>query len=481
MGNELSKKYGFNDAEELIKAIVDKKENISFVRFITADILGERECSFTVPAHTLTENIDTLKKGFDASSLYPERINESDKLALFDPTTARVFPIEYSTKTTGYEKKWKEVFIYGDVINPKNSNGNKPYIYDSRSKLKTVLKKAEKLVGADKVFLGPELEFFLFKADSDGKPLIIDNKPITLDKGSYFKGGRQGIVRKEIQLMLVDMGYEFEYDHHEVAHSQHEIDVHYMNAIDVADFIMTYRYVVKRVANEHKLFASFMPKPLLGVNGSGMHVHQSLFKDGKNLFYDTKDEHNLSETAYQYMAGLMKYAPEITLFTNQWTNSYRRLVPGFEAPVYICWDPQNRSNLIRKPEYEPGNEKATRIELRSPDPSSNPYLAFSMILAAGLKGIEEKLPTPKPSEKDVYHLSQKEREELDIKNLPGSLEEAISLAENSSLAKEVLGERFLNDYINIKTEEVKKYQEDKNLNNKERLTDYELNELLPIL
>jgi glutamine synthetase len=244
---------------------------------------------------------------------------------------------------------------------------------------------------------------------------------------------------------------------------------------------MTYRYAVKRVANAHGLFASFMPKPLLGVNGSGMHVHQSLFKDGKNLFFDKKDAHNLSETAYQYMAGLMKYAPEITLFTNQWTNSYRRLVPGFEAPVYICWDPQNRSNLIRKPEYEPGNEKATRLELRSPDPSSNPYLAFSMMLSAGLKGIEEKLPRPKPSDKDVYHLSNKEREELGIKSLPGSLEDAMNLAEKSSLVKEVLGERFLNDYLEIKREEAEKYRKDKHLNNKERLTDYELKELLPIL
>lgn len=479
MKNEDNKKrFGFENLSELVE-VLKMNDKISFVRFVTADMLGQNECSFTVPAHTITDNPLTLRKGFDASSLYPERINESDKIALFDPKTAKVFPVVYETKTPGFSRHWKEMLIYGDVIDQKNNNT--PYIYDSRSKLRKVLDNAKKVVGAERVYLGPELEFFLFKADIHGNPLLQDDKPITLDQGLYFKGGKNGSVRKEIQLLLEEMGYTFEYDHHEVAQSQHEIDVHYMDAVDTADFVMTYRYAVKRVAKAHGLFASFIPKPLLGVNGSGMHVHQSLFSNGKNLFFSKDDANGLSEVAYKYMAGLMKYAPEITLFTNQWSNSYRRLVPGYEAPVYICWDPQNRSNLIRKPEYEPGNENATRLELRSPDPACNPYIAFSMMIAAGLKGIEENLEKPKPSEKDVYHISDADRQSLGIRNLPASLDEAIMLAEKSELAKEVLGHRFLNEYLAIKIEESENYKHDKHLNNNERLTDHELKELLPIL
>ncbi|MBN2052465.1 glutamine synthetase [Candidatus Woesearchaeota archaeon] len=475
------KNYGFEDIDDLIHTLRNTPE-IRFVRFITADMLGERECSFTVPAGEVDKK--SLNKGFDASSLYPERIKESDKLASFDPNTARVFPVVYNTKTPGFERKWKELIIFGDIIDPENGE----YVYDSRTKLKKTLARAKQVAGADTVNVGPELEFFLFKADDEGNPLIIDDKPVLIDEGGYFKGGKYGIVRKEIQLLMSEMGYRFEYDHHEAAPSQHEVDVHYMNALDMADFMMLYRYAAKRVANAHGLFASFMPKPVIGVNGSGMHVHQSLFsKEGnkieKNLFYDKDDEHELSETAYQYMAGLMQYVPEITAFLNQWTNSYRRLVPGFEAPVYICWDPQNRSNLIRKPEYEPGHEKAARLELRSADPAANPYLALSMMISAGLKGIEQKLAKPMPSNLDVYHISQEERERLGIKSLPASLEQAVNLAEKSELVRTVVGERFLSDFVRIKRKELAKskaYSKEL-LPDDSKLSRYETEQLLPIL
>jgi len=470
------KNYGFEDVKDLLATLKHNHE-IKFVRFLTADMLGERECSFTVPVGEIDEG--SLKKGFDASSLYPERIKESDKLAFFDPTTARVFPVAYQTKTPGFERKWKELIIFGNTLDPKNG----AYDYDSRTKLKNALKKANEVTGADTINIGPELEFFLLKADESGNPLIIDGKPVLVDKGSYFKGGKHGEVRKEIQLFLHEMGYRFEYDHHEVAPSQHEIDVHYMGALEMADFMMLYRYAAKRVANAHGLFASFMPKPVLGENGSGMHVHQSLFKDEKNLFYDKNDKYELSETAYQYMAGLMKYIPEITIFLNQWINSYKRLVPNFEAPVYICWDPQNRSNLIRKPEYEPGHEKAARLELRSADPAANPYLALSMMISAGIKGIEEKLPRPEPSNLNVYELSPEEREQHGIRSLPGSLEQALELAEKSELVKGVVGERFLSDFVRIKRREIEKSKSHPSglIKDESQLSKYELEELLPIL
>jgi glutamine synthetase len=471
------KNYGFDNQHELVSRINGKDSDIKYVRFITADIPGEVDCNFTVPTHTIDNDSKSLRKGFDASSLYPARINESDKIAIFDPKTARVLPVIYGTKTPGFERKWREVAVWGDVVDQEGL----PYVYDSRHILKKVLESAKKISGADKVYLGPEAEFFLFQADEQGRPIIKDNKPILMDKGQYFKSGKFGNIRKEIQLLMEEMGYKFEYDHHEVANSQHEIDVHYMDALDMADFMMLYRGIVKKVANAHGLFASFMPKPVLGVNGSGMHVHQSLFEGKNNLFFDNKDKHNLSTAAYQYMAGLMKYIPEVAAFTNQWVNSYRRLVPGFEAPVYICWDPQNRSNLIRKPEYEPGNEKATRLELRSPDPAANPYLAFAMMISAGLRGIEEKLPKPKPSDANVYHMSQKERDKKGIKSLPGSLEGALKLVEKGSLAREVLGEKFLGDFLRIKHADAEAFKSDPTHKKKDRLSNYELERLLPVL
>jgi glutamine synthetase len=280
-------------------------------------------------------------------------------------------------------------------------------------------------------------------------------------------------LRRETVLMLEKMGIEVEYSHHEVADSQHEIDVRYTDAMTMAHNVMTYRLVVKQIAQNQGVYATFMPKPVFGINGSGMHVHQSLFKDGKNAFFDAKDPMYLSQTAKYYIAGLLKHAPEITAITSQWVNSYKRLVPGYEAPVYISWARKNRSDLIRVPEYQPGKEKATRLEYRSPDPACNPYLTFSVMLAAGLDGIKNKIELPAPVEENVYEMTEAQRAERGIKTLPGSLWEAVELARNSKLVRETLGEHVFNAFLENKKIEWDKYRT--------QVTDYEIKRYLPVL
>jgi glutamine synthetase len=269
------------------------------------------------------------------------------------------------------------------------------------------------------------------------------------------------------------MGIGCEYSHHEVAESQHEIDMRYTDALTMADSVMTYRLVVKEVALKNGVYATFMPKPVFGINGSGMHVHQSLFKGDHNAFFDAKDSYHLSREAKCYIAGLLKYSPEITAVCAQWVNSYKRLVPGYEAPVYLSWARRNRSDLIRVPEYRPGREKATRIEYRSPDPSCNPYLAFSVMLAAGLDGIKNNLPVPEPIEENVYEMSDEERKERGIGMLPGSLAEAIQLAENSPIVRETLGEHVFRSFIENKKKEWDEYRT--------QVTEYELKKYLAIM
>jgi glutamine synthetase len=280
-------------------------------------------------------------------------------------------------------------------------------------------------------------------------------------------------MRKETVLQLEEMGIGVEYSHHEVAPSQHEIDMRYTDALTMADNVMTYRLVVKEVALKFGVYASFMPKPVFGINGSGMHVHQSLFRGAKNAFFSEKDSYNLSREARHYIAGLLKHAPEITSVCNQWVNSYKRLVPGYEAPVYISWARRNRSDLIRVPEYRPGREKATRVELRSPDPACNPYLAFSVMLAAGLAGIEGKYEIPDPIEENVYEMSEAERRERGIGTLPDSLLEAIQLTEKSELVRKALGDHVFDAFIRNKKIEWDQYRT--------QVTEYELKRHLPIL
>ena len=436
-----------------------------------------------MPKYAVTEK--TLKEGFgyDGSSVLGQsRIQESDKLAIPIVESAMVTPWAYNLKTPGLEDKhWRELIMFAKLHNPDGSR----YEGDVRYVLEKTIKKAEKEIDVNHMYVGPELEFFLFKANGLGRPTVVNGKPEVVDHGDYFKGGLYGEVRKESQLVLQAMGYEFEYDHHEVAPSQHETNFHFMDAVDMADFIMLYKYVLRKVAKEHGLFASFMPKPILDENGSGMHTHQSLFRDNQNIFFDKSDEYNLSTEAKQYMAGLMKHLPEITSILNPSVNSYRRLVPGYEAPVYICWDPENRSNLIRIPMYNPNQENALRLELRSPDPACNPYLAFAVMLAAGLKGISGKYEVPKPIHENVYKMTEEKREERGIGNLPGSLEEAISLTEKGNIVKETLGKHLYKSFIDNEKKELNEFEksnihsEDKQ--NNKNITKYELENLLPVL
>jgi len=264
-----------------------------------------------------------------------------------------------------------------------------------------------------------------------------------------------------------------EYSHHEVAYSQHEIDLRYTDALTMADNVMTYKIIVKEIAHRYGFYATFMPKPIFGINGSGMHTHQSLFKGNKNVFFDPSDEYKLSEIGKSYIAGLLKHAPEITAVTSQWVNSYKRLVLGYEAPVYITWARRNRSTLVRVPMYKPGKEKATRAEYRSPDPACNPYLCFSVMLAAGLEGMEKNYELPPPVEKDVYHLSPEEREKLGIKSLPGSLKEALDLTKKSELVRKTIGEHIFNEFVKNKEVEWDRYRV--------LVHPWEIQEYLPIL
>jgi len=315
--------------------------------------------------------------------------------------------------------------------------------------------------------VGPEAEYFYFRSPQDPEPL---------DQGGYFDlipRDEAVDLRRETVLALEQMGIYVEFSHHEVAPSQHEIDLRYTDALTMADTLMTYRLTVKEIAYMSGVYATFMPKPLFGQNGSGMHVHQSLFKGKHNAFFDPNKEYFLSDICKHYIAGILKYVPEFTAVTNQWVNSYKRLVPGYEAPVYVSWAQRNRSNLVRIPMYKPGKEHATRIELRSPDPACNPYLAFSVMLAAGLKGIEEKLPCPDPREIDLFDLCQAERDAMGITMLPGSLNNATDLCEQSDLVREALGEHVFREFIANKRIEWDRYRV--------HITDYEINEYLPLL
>ncbi len=269
------------------------------------------------------------------------------------------------------------------------------------------------------------------------------------------------------------MGINVEYSHHEVAPSQHEIDLRYQEALTMADIVMTDRIVVKEIAQKYGYYATFMPKPIFGENGTEMHVHQSLFKGDRNAFFDPDDEYNLSDLGKHYIAGLLKHAPEITAVANQWVNSYKRLVPGYEAPVYISWARRNRSALVRMPMYKPGNENATRIEYRSPDPGANPYLAFSVMLAAGIEGIKNKYELPEPIEQDIFKMNKAEKAKAGITALPGSLIEAIMITEKSPLIKKTLGDHVFNSFLASKKIEWDEYRT--------QVTKWELDKYLPLL
>jgi len=430
-----------------------KDHDVKFIRMWFTDILGFLK-SFAITREELEQALED-GMGFDGSSIEGfARIDESDMVAMPDPDTFQLLPWR--------PREHRAVArMFCDILKP----GGEPFEGDPRYVLKWNLKRAADM--GYTYYVGPELEYFYFK-DSKGTEI--------LDEGGYFDMvplDAATDLRRETVLILDEMGIGVEYSHHEVAHSQHEIDMRYTDALTMADNVMTYRLVVKQVAIQNGVYATFMPKPIFGINGSGMHVHQSLFKGGKNAFFDPNDNYNLSKVAKNFIAGILKHAPEITLVCNQWVNSYKRLVPGYEAPVYLSWARRNRADLIRVPEYKPGREKATRIEFRSPDPACNPYLAFSVMLAAGLDGIEKGYEPPEPVEENVYEMTDEERKKKNISTLPASLHEAIQLCERSQLVRKALGEHVFYAFIKNKKIEWDQYRI--------HVTEYETNRYLPIL
>jgi len=451
MGEEIVPKSKEQGKEYVLK--MAKENDVKFIRLWFTDILGILK-SFAITVEELEGALEE-GMGFDGSSIEGfARIDESDMVAMPDPDTFQLLPWR--------PKEHRAVArMFCDVLKP----GGETFEGDPRYVLKRNLKKAADM--GFTFYVGPELEYFYFR-DSCGTE--------ALDQGGYFDMTPLDMatdMRRDTVLVLESMGIGVEYSHHEVAASQHEIDMRYTDALTMADNVMTYRLVVKQVALDHGIYATFMPKPVFGVNGSGMHVHQSLFQGEKNAFFDEKDDYHLSRAARWYIGGLLKYAPELTAVTSQWVNSYKRLVPGYEAPVYLSWARRNRSDLIRVPEYRPGREKATRVEFRSPDPACNPYLAFSVMLAAGLKGIEEKCEPPEPVKENVYEMSEEEREKRGIGTLPASLLEAIMLTEKSEVVRQALGDHVFDAFIQNKKIEWDQYRT--------QITDFELKRYLPIL
>ncbi len=430
-----------------------KERGIKFIRLWFTDILGFLK-SFAIPVEELESALED-GVGFDGSSIQGfVRIDESDMIAMPDPTTFCQLP-------------WrpKDVAPVARMFCDIYTIDKKPFEGDPRFVLKRNLKKAADMGYI--YYVGPELEYFYFKDSKSTEPL---------DVGGYFDMDPHDAamdLRRDTVMALEDMGIGIDKSHHEAAISQHEIDMRYDDALTMADNVMTYRLVVKEIALKHGVYATFLPKPVYGINGSGMHVHQSLFKGNTNAFFDAKEKYYLSRIGGAFLAGLLKYAPEFTAVTNQWVNSYKRLVPGYEAPVYISWAQRNRSDLIRLPAYKVGKEKETRFEIRSPDPAANPYLCFSVLLTAGLKGIEEGLAPPQPVEENVYHMSEAERVRRGIGQLPGSLWEAVQETEKSTLVRECLGEHTHNAFISNKKLEWDRYRV--------HVTDYELKNYLPIL
>jgi glutamine synthetase len=436
--------------KDVLKAV--KEYNVSFVQFWFTDVLGVQKV-FSITPSELEEGM-AEGMGFDGSSIEGFcRIEESDMLAMPDPSTFQIIPWRPSDRPVAR--------MICDIMHPDGS----PYEGDPRYVLKRTLKKINDQ--GYTFFVGPELEFFYFASEK---------APEGLDKGGYFDGlpvDRATDLRRQTIFALQDMGIRVEYSHHEVAPSQHEIDLRYDEALVMADKVMTYRTAVKEIARQNGVYATFMPKPIFGENGSGMHVHQSLFKGSKNAFFDGRDKYHLSKMAKHYIAGILAHAPEITAVCNQWINSYKRLVPGYEAPVYVSWARRNRSAMVRVPMYKPGKEKATRMEYRSPDPACNPYLAFAVMLAAGLKGVEKAYPLPNPVEEDIFEMDEKAREKVGITSLPGSLYEALCVVQGSKLVRDTLGDHIFEKFIANKKVEWDRFRT--------HVSQYEIDRYLPML
>jgi len=440
------------DKEYVLKTA--KEQNVKFIRFWFADILGFLK-SFAITVEELEAGLED-GMGFDGSSIEGfARIEESDVIAMPDPSTFMVLPWRPSDKAAVAR-------MFCDIVLPDGT----PYDGDPRYALKRNLEKAAAL--GYTFYVGPELEYFYFKSS--------EGEPVTLDAGGYFDLTPRDVasdLRRDTVMALEDMDIKVEYSHHEVAPSQHEIDLRYSEALKMADSAMTYRLIVKEMAMKHGVYATFMPKPIFAQNGNGMHTHMSLSKDGRNAFFDPDDEYHLSEVARAFIAGILKHTCEICSVVAQWVNSYKRLVPGYEAPVYVSWARRNRSALVRVPMYKPGKEKSTRAEFRCPDPACNPYLAFAVMLAAGLKGIEKGYALPDPVEENIFEMSVKAREEAGIESLPGSLAEAVAITEKSELVREALGDHIFGKFIDNKKIEWDRYRT--------HVSQYEVEKYLPVL
>ncbi len=429
-----------------------EERGIRLVRLWFTDVLGNLKSFAISPA----EMENALNDGmiFDGSAIDGfSRIQESDVLALPDANTFEVLP--------WVDPKGAEARVFCDVAKLDGT----PFDGDPRQVLRRNLNAAREL--GYQFYVAPDIEYFYFD------PPTVDSRPVPLDEGGFFDLTSTDItssLRKETIRTLETMSIPVEYSFHEDAPSQHEIDLRHTDALTMADSVMTFRLVVKEIAALHNVHATFMPKPLENVQGSGMHLHLSLFKDEQNAFHDADDPYNLSETAKQFMAGLLRHAAEITAITNQTVNSYKRLVPGFEAPVHISWARNNRSGLIRVPIQKRNNEQSTRIEYRSPDPACNPYLAFSVILAAGLRGIKEGYELPQEADANLFEIGDDMLEKLGIEQLPQSMSDALRVMEKSDLVAEALGEHIFEWFLRNKRAEWRGY--------KTHISQYELNRYL---
>jgi len=436
---------------EVLKRVED--EGVDFVLLWFTDIEGHLK-SFAITPGELRNALDD-GMGFDGSSITGfNAIEESDMVAIPDPATFQLMPAG--------EGRHSVARMICDVVTP----DGKPYEGDPRYVLRRALERMQSL-GFDTFNVGPELEYFLFKDDKGTE---------TLDEGGYFAMTTMDAaseLRQETVGALESMGIPIEYVHHEVGPSQHEIDMRYASALDMADYTVTYRLIVKEIAKKAGFHATFMPKPIFGENGSGMHTHQSLFSDGRNAFFDADDRWHLSDTGKAFIAGQLRHAREIAAVFAQWVNSYKRLVPGYEAPVYVAWSQRNRSALIRIPLYKPGSEQATRAEIRCPDPACNPYLTFAALLHAGLEGIERGYELADPMETNLYHLTAEQRRERGIISLPETLGEAIDELATSELARKALGPHIFDRYVELKRKEWDDYRV--------QLSSWELERYLPVL
>jgi glutamine synthetase len=427
-------------AEDLLKRI--QEDRVKFICLQFTDVTGTVK-STDMPADRLAGAL-THGVWFDGSSVEGfARIQESDMLLRLDPDTYQVLPWS--------EPERRRARIFCDI----HASDGAPFAGDPRGALRRILARIKEK--GWQFNTGPEPEFFLLRRDGGSI------HPVPHDSGSYFDFSARDEaqrVRSEIMMALQSMGLEVEMGHHEVALGQHEIDFKYADALVTADNVVTLKYTAKAIANAHDLTATFMPKPVFGINGSGMHTHMSVFdKAGNNLFFDAKDEFHLSPLAHSFVAGLIEHARGLCALVAPSVNSYKRIVPGYEAPVFVCWAQINRSALIRIPRYTPGNDKATRVELRYPDPSCNPYLAFTAMLAAGLDGVERKLiPPPNVNNVDVYHLSPEEVAARGIPVLPGSLAEALQALSEDKTVRDALGPELYEAFVRAKTAEWEDYR-----------------------